>query len=71
MPGTDGYIRRERQEVSMSKRLYNALKDCKKEVGLDPEEFAALKVAHDALRAKMLPKVYEFGFLNPDMEVFK
>ena len=34
-------------------------------------EFAALKVAHDALRAKLLPKVYEYGFLNPDVEVFE
>ena len=31
MPGKDGYIRWERQEVSMSRRLYDALKDCKKE----------------------------------------
>ena len=42
-----------------------------KEVGLATDEFAALKVAHDALRAKLLPKVYEYGFLNPDVEVFK
>ena len=42
-----------------------------KEVGLASEEFAALKQAHDALRAKLLPKVYEYGFLNPDVEVFK
>ena len=55
----------------MSKRLYDALKDSKKEVGLVADEFAALKVVHDALRAKLLPKVYEYGFLNPDVEVFK
>ena len=42
-----------------------------KEVGLAVDEFAALKAAHDALRAKLLPKVYEYGFLNPDVEVFK
>ena len=34
-------------------------------------ELAALKQAHDVLRAKLLPKVYEYGFLNPDVEVFK
>ena len=44
---------------------------CIKEVGLATDEFAALKAAHDALRAKLLPKVYEYGFLNPDVEVFK
>mgnify|MGYP003303086539 CR=1 FL=1 len=55
----------------MCKRLHDALKDCKKEVGLASDEFAALKVAHDALRAKLLPKMYEYGFLNPDVEVFK
>lgn len=55
----------------MSKRLYDALKDCKKEVSLAADEFAVLKAAHDALRAKLLPKVYEYGFLSPDVEVFK
>ena len=44
---------------------------CIKEVGLVTDEFAAFKAAHDALRAKLLPKVYEYGFLNPDVEVFK
>ena len=42
-----------------------------KEVGLATEEFAALKQAHDALRDKLLPKVYEYGFLNPDVEYFQ
>ncbi len=42
-----------------------------REVGLASEEFAALKQAHDALRSKLLPKVYEYGFLNPDVEYFK
>lgn len=55
----------------MNKRLYDALNDCKKEVGLVADEFAALKAAHDALRGKLLPKVYDYGFLNPDVEVFK
>ena len=44
---------------------------CIKEVGLAADEFAALKAAHDALRTKLLPKVYEYGFLNLDVEVFK
>ena len=42
-----------------------------KEVGLAADEFVALKQAHDALRAKLLPKVYEYGFLNPDVEEFE
>lgn len=41
-----------------------------KDVGLAAGEFAALKAAHDALREKLLPKVYEFGFLNPDVAYF-
>ena len=31
----------------------------------------ALREAHDALRAKLLPQVYSLGFLNPDVEYFK
>ena len=31
----------------------------------------ALRTAHDALRAKLLPQVYSLGFLNPDVEYFK
>lgn len=31
----------------------------------------ALRAAHDALRAKLLPQVYSLGFLNPDVEYFK
>ena len=42
-----------------------------KDVGLAADEFAALKAAHDSLREKLLPKVYEFGFLNPDVEYFR
>ena len=41
-----------------------------KEAGLAAAEFAALKTSHDALRAKLLPKVYDYGFLNPDVEYF-
>ena len=44
---------------------------CIKEVGLATDEFAALKAAHDALRARLFPKVYEYGFLNPDVEEFQ
>ena len=50
---------------------YYQISKALKEVGLAAEEFAALKTAHDALRAKLLPKVYEYGFLNPDVEYFK
>ena len=42
-----------------------------KEVDLASDEFVALKTAHDALRAKLLPKVYEYGFLNPDVQYFQ
>lgn len=38
----------------MSKRQYDALKDCKKEVGLDADEFVALKTAHDADESDLL-----------------
>ena len=31
----------------------------------------ALRAAHDALRAKLLPQIYSLGFLNPDVEYFK
>ena len=30
-----------------------------------------LAAIHDALRAKLLPQIYSFGFLNPDVEYFK
>jgi len=41
-----------------------------KGTGVADEEIAALKTAHDALRAKLLPKVYEYGFLNPDVQFY-
>ena len=31
----------------------------------------ALRAAHDALRAKLLPQVYSLGFLNPDVEYYE
>ena len=31
----------------------------------------SLRLAHDALRAKLLPQVYTLGFLNPDVDYFK
>ena len=34
------------------------------------ESAAALREAHNALRAKLLPQVYSLGFLNPDVEYF-
>ena len=48
-------------------QVRSALKDA----GFAAEELAALKSAHDALRAKLLPQVYSLGFLNPDMERFE
>jgi hypothetical protein len=30
----------------------------------------ALRIAYDALRAKILPQIYSLGFLNPDVEYF-
>ena len=42
-----------------------------KEVGLAADEFAALSAAHNALREKLLPKVYEYGFLNSDVVYFQ
>ena len=48
-------------------QVRSALKD----VGLAPDELAALKSAHDALRTKLLPQVYSLGFLNPDVKYFE
>lgn len=48
-------------------QVRSALKDA----GLAAGELAALKSAHDALRAKLLPQVYSFGFLNPDVMYFE
>lgn len=48
-------------------QVRSALKDA----GLASDELAALKDAHDALRAKLLPQVYSLGFLNPDVEYFE
>lgn len=42
-----------------------------KAAGIAAEELAALKDAHDLLRAKLLPQIYEYGFLNADVEYFK
>ena len=30
----------------------------------------AIRLAHDALRAKLLPQIYSPGFLNPDVDYF-
>lgn len=38
--------------------------------GVGDAELEALKAAHAALRAKLLPQVYALGFLNPDVEYF-
>ena len=48
-------------------QVRSALKDA----GLGAAELVALKSAHDALRAKLLPQVYSLGFLNPDVEYFE
>ena len=37
---------------------------------LSVESADALREAHNALRAKLLPQVYSLGFLNPDVEYF-
>ena len=42
-----------------------------KGTGVAADEFAALRSAHDALRAKLLPQVYSLGFLNPDVIYFE
>ena len=31
----------------------------------------SLRLAHDTLRAKLLPQIYSLGFLNPDVEYFE
>ena len=48
-------------------QVRSALKDA----GFAVDELAALKSAHDALRAKLCPQVYSLGFLNPDVERFE
>ena len=46
------------------------LQDSKTPSSESNNPLAALRAAHDALRAKLLPQVYSFGFLNPDVEYF-
>ena len=41
-----------------------------KGTGVAYEELEALKKAEEKLHQKLLPKVYEYGFLNPDVEYF-
>ena len=42
-----------------------------KAAGIAAEELAALKDAHERLREKLLPQIYEYGFLNADVEYYK
>ena len=42
-----------------------------KAAGIATEELAALKDAHDRLRKKLLPQIYEYGFLNADVKLYK
>jgi hypothetical protein len=42
-----------------------------KAAGIAAEELAALKDAHERLREKLLPQIYEYGFLNADVERYK
>ena len=41
-----------------------------KAAGIATDEISALKEAHDNLRAKLLPQIYGYGFLNADVEYF-
>ena len=41
-----------------------------KAAGIATDEISALKEAHDNLRAKLLPQIYDYGFLNADVEYF-
>ena len=59
------------------KHLYDSLRGCAKEEEVKAEfckffkmKIFALREAHDALRAKLLPQIYSPGFLNPDVEYF-
>ena len=47
-------------------QIRNAMKEFKGQDARCP----SLRVAHDALRAKLLPQIYSLGFLNPDVEYF-
>jgi hypothetical protein len=42
-----------------------------KAAGIATEELSALKDAHDRLRKKLLPQIYEYGFLNADVKLYK
>lgn len=42
-----------------------------KAAGIAAEKLAALKDAHERLREKLLPQIYEYGFLNADVEYYK
>ncbi len=46
------------------------LQDSKTPSSESNNPLAALRTAHDALRAKLLPQIYTLGFLNPDVEYF-
>ncbi len=54
-------------------QIRNAMKDLCASVSPceNTNPLVALRAAHDALRAKLLPQVYSLGFLNPDVEYFK
>ena len=53
-------------------QVRNALKGaCLADGASGDEPLAALRAAHEALRAKLLPQAYSLGFLNPDVAYFK
>ena len=53
-------------------QIRGALKKAGAEVRGRTEPIAEkLRAAHDALRDKLLPQIYDLGFLNPDVEYFK
>lgn len=57
-------------------QIRNAMKECSapsasQRLCVEKTPLDALRTAHDALRAKLLPQVYSLGFLNPDVEYFE
>ena len=49
--------------------LYQVVQSVKG-TGVAAGELAALRAAHMALRAKLLPQIYDLGFVNPDVTYF-
>jgi hypothetical protein len=62
-------------QVRNAMKTLGRSRSCATEGGADAQArvppVEALRIFHDALRAKLLPQLYSLGFLNPDVEYFE